>query len=46
MKKSKLIAAIGGLTLAAVATVFIAADHIDSPSVVNGGADIADLYAF
>merc|ERR1711879_862114 len=41
-----LIAAIGGLTLAAVATVFIAADHIDSPSVVNGGADIADLYAF
>ena len=46
MKKSKLITAICGLSLAAVATVFIAADHIDAPAVTDDPADIADLYAY
>lgn len=47
MKKSKIIAAIGGLGLAAAATFIIAADHIDSPqAAAQASHDIADLYAF
>ena len=47
MKKSKLIAAISGLGLAAAATFMIAADHIDSPASASAAqADIADFYAF
>lgn len=47
MKKSKIIAAISGLGLAAVATFIIAADHIDSPqAAAQASHDIADLYAF
>ncbi len=46
MKKTKIIAAIGGLGLAILSVFLIAADHIDSPSVARGTADIADVYAF
>ncbi|NNM23169.1 MAG: DUF4331 family protein [Flavobacteriaceae bacterium] len=46
MKKTKIFAAIGGLSLAALSVFLIAADHIDSPSVAGTKVDIADLYAF
>ncbi len=46
MKKTKIFAAIGGLSFLALAVFLIAADHIDSPSVAGTKSDIADLYAF
>lgn len=46
MKKTKIIAAIGGLGLAALAVFMIAADHVDSVEVTGTTTDIADLYAF
>ena len=46
MKKIKIIAAIGGLSLAALSVFLIAADHIDAPAVAGTKVDIADLYAF
>jgi len=46
MKKTKIIAAIGGLGLAALSVFLIAADHVDSPSVTGKTGDIADVYAF
>lgn len=46
MKKTKIFAAIGGLGLAVLAVVLIAADHIDAPAVSGTSTDIADFYAF
>lgn len=46
MKKTKFYALIGGIGLLLASVVFLAADHIDSPSVANTSADIADLFAF
>ena len=46
MKKTKIFAAIGGLSLLTLSIFLIAADHIDSPSVAGTKVDIADLYAF
>lgn len=46
MKKVKIIAAVGGLSLLALSVVLIAADHIDAPAVAGQTTDIADLYAF
>ncbi|MCW8982103.1 MULTISPECIES: DUF4331 family protein [Altibacter] len=46
MKKTKLLAAIGGFGLAVLAVFLIAADHIDAPAVAGTTSDIADFYAF
>lgn len=46
MKKTKIIAAIGGLSFAALSVFLIAADHIDAPAVAGTKVDIADFYAF
>jgi len=46
MKKTKFYALLGGMALAGLSIVFLAADHIDSPSVANTTMDIADFYAF
>ncbi|PIB30748.1 DUF4331 family protein [Maribacter sp. 4G9] len=44
MKKTKLFIGLGALAL--VATVLVAADHIDAPDSMGTTADIADFYAF
>lgn len=46
MKKTKIFAVIGGLSIAALSVFLIAADHIDAPAVAGTTVDIADLYAF
>lgn len=46
MKKTKFIAAIGGLGIAVLSVFLIAADHIDAPAVAGTSSDITDLYAF
>ncbi len=46
MKKTNLFAGIFVAGLVVLATVFIAADHIDAPAVAGTTTDIADLYAF
>ena len=46
MKKTKIFAAIGGLGLAVLSVVLIAADHIDAPAIAGTSTDIADFYAF
>jgi len=46
MKKTKIFAAIGGLVLAVLSVVLIAADHIDAPEISGTSTDIADFYAF
>ncbi|QIE58145.1 DUF4331 domain-containing protein [Rasiella rasia] len=46
MKRTKILAAIGGLGVAILSVVFIAADHVDAPAVALTTSDIADLYAF
>jgi hypothetical protein len=46
MKKTKILAAIGGLGLIILSVFLIAADHIDAPSVAGTSSDIADFYAF
>lgn len=46
MKKTKIFAVIGGLGLAVLSVVFIAADHIDAPAVAGTSTDITDFYAF
>ncbi|GHC53237.1 DUF4331 family protein [Ulvibacter litoralis] len=46
MKKTKFLAAIGGLGLAALSVFLIAADHIDAPAVAGTSTDITDFYAF
>ena len=44
MKKRNLL--FGALGLLASIGVLIAADHIDTPSLTGGTADISDFYAF
>ncbi len=46
MNKTKIIAAIGGLSFAALSVFLMAADHIDAPAVAGTKVDIADFYAF
>ena len=46
MKKTKIFATIGGLGLAVLSVVLIAADHIDAPAIAGTSTDIADFYAF
>ena len=46
MKRTKIIAAIGGLGLGVLAVFLIAADHIDAPSIQGTSSDIADFYSF
>ena len=46
MKKTKIFAIIGGLGLAVLSVVLIAADHIDAPAVAGTSTDITDFYAF
>ena len=46
MKKTKILATIGGLGLVALSVFLIAADHIDAPHVSGTSSDIADFYAF
>ncbi len=46
MKKSKLLAVIGGLGVAVLSVFLISADHIDAPAVAGTNADITDFYAF
>ncbi|MDX1462435.1 MAG: DUF4331 family protein [Marinirhabdus sp.] len=46
MKRTKLIAAIGGLGVVILSVFLIAADHVDAPAVSLTSSDIADLYAF
>jgi len=46
MKKTKILAAIGGLGLVALSGFLVAADHIDAPAVAGTSSDIADFYAF
>ncbi len=46
MKKTKILAAFGGLGLAVLSVFLIAADHIDAPDVAGTSSDIADFYAF
>lgn len=46
MKKTKLFAVIGSLSLALISIFLIAADHIDAPDVSGTTTDIADFYAF
>jgi hypothetical protein len=47
MNKKKLIGFLtGGVAIALIAIVAIAADHMDAPNVTGEPSDIADLYAF
>ena len=46
MKKTKIFAAIGGISLLLLSVFLISADHIDAPNVEGTSADIADFYAF
>ncbi len=46
MKKTKFYALLGGVGIVLATITFIAADHIDSPSVASTSVDIADFYAF
>lgn len=46
MKKSKILATLGGLGIAALSIFLISADHIDAPAVAGTSADISDFYAF
>lgn len=46
MKKTKILAVIGGLGVAVLSTFLIAADHIDAPAVEGTSTDISDFYAF
>jgi len=46
MKKTKIIAAIGGFSLLALSLVLMSSDHIDAPNVAGTSVDIADFYAF
>jgi len=46
MKKTKIVAAIGGIGLVILSIVMIAADHVDAPNIVGTSMDIGDLYAF
>lgn len=46
MKKTKIVAAIGGIALLILSVVMIASDHVDAPNIVGTSMDIGDLYAF
>ncbi len=46
MKKTKIFAAIGGISLLLLSVFLISADHIDAPNVSGTSTDIADFYAF
>ena len=46
MKKTKIVAAIGGIGLLILSIVMIAADHVDAPNIVGTSVDLGDLYAF
>ncbi len=46
MKKSKIIAAVSGISLLMLSLFFMSSDHLDSPSVTGTSSDIADFYAF
>jgi len=46
MKKTKIIAAIGGFSLLVLSLVLMSSDHIDAPDVAGTSVDIADFYAF
>lgn len=47
MKKKKIFAALGGISLLLVLSLFfMSSDHIDAPNVAGTSADIADFYAF
>lgn len=46
MKKSKILAVIGGIGVAILSIFLISADHIDAPAVEGTNADITDFYAF
>lgn len=46
MKKTKLFAVAGVLTLSAAAFFLMGADHLDAPAVAGTDEDLGDLYAF
>ncbi len=46
MKKTKIFAAIGCISLLTISVFLISADHIDAPNVAGTTTDIADFYAF
>ena len=46
MKKTKIIAALSGISLLALSLFLMSSDHIDAPNVAGTTADIADFYAF
>jgi len=46
MKKTKIFATIGGISLFVLSVFLISADHIDAPNVSGTSTDIADFYAF
>jgi len=46
MNKTKIIAAIGGMSLLMLSLVLMSSDHIDAPNVTGTTTDIADFYAF
>jgi hypothetical protein len=46
MKKTKIVAIIGGFGLLILSIIMIAADHVDAPNIVGTSMDLGDLYAF
>ncbi len=46
MNKTKIFAAISGISLMLLSVFLISADHIDAPNVEGTSTDIADFYAF
>jgi len=46
MKKTKIIAAIGGISLLVLSLFLISSDILDAPNVSGTSSDIADFYAF
>ena len=46
MKKTKIVASIGGIGLLILTFIMIASDHVDAPNIVGTTVDIGDLYAF
>lgn len=46
MRKTKIVATIGGIGLLILSIVMIASDHVDAPNIVGTSMDLGDLYAF
>lgn len=46
MKKTKIFAALGGISLLVLSLFLMSSDHIDAPNVAGTSTDIADFYAF